>query len=112
VVLLGKPAGFFRDGWVRAHAGFRCRASDRITSMSLQIWAPPGGEPLTLILKVSGEDAVSVSVSPESVCAVRYSLNAAPAAEFRVELVADRERLLSETDDRHAAYVLNSISFC
>jgi hypothetical protein len=111
VLLLGKPTGFFRDGWMRAHAAFRCQASDRITSMSLQMWAPPGDKPLTLTLKVPGENDVTVSVPLERVCAVRFSLNAAPAAEFQVELVANRERRLSDTDGRHAAYVLNSISF-
>jgi hypothetical protein len=111
VVLLGKPTGFFRDGWVRAHAAFRCRARDRITSMSLQIWAPPGAEPLTLTLKVPGEKEATVRVPLGRVCAMRYSLNAAPATQFQVELLANRERLLSEMDDRHAAYVLNSISF-
>jgi hypothetical protein len=109
---LANPRGSFATAGVRAHAAFRCRALDKITSMSLQIWAPPGDEPLTLTLKVPGEKEATVRVSLGRVCAVRYSLNAAPAAEFQVELVANNERLLSEMDGRQAAYVLNSISFC
>lgn len=111
VVLLGKPTGFFRDGWVRAHAAFSCRASDKISSISLQIWAPPGDEPLTLTLRVPGENEVTVSVPLERVCAVRYSLHRTPPTPLQIELHASRERRLSETDDRQAAYVLNSIGF-
>jgi hypothetical protein len=111
-VLLSNPTGFFRDGWVRAHASFRCKVPDRITSMSLQIWAPPGDEPLTLTLKVPGQHDVTVSVPPERLCAVRYSLDAAPSTQLQVELLANRERRLSEMDGRHAAYVLNAIGFC
>jgi hypothetical protein len=111
VALLGEPTGFFRDGWVRAHGVFRCQALDTITSMSLEIWSPPGDEPLTVTLRVQGENEVTVPAPPGLVSVVRYALHAAPAAEFQVELVANREQRLSDTDGRHAAYVLNSISF-
>ncbi len=111
VAILGEPEGFFRDGWVRAHAVFRCQALDTITSMSLEIWAPPGDEPLTVTLKVPGENEVTVPAPRGLVSVVRYALHAAPATEFQVALVANRERRLSDTDARSAAYVLNAISF-
>jgi hypothetical protein len=110
VAFLG-TTGFFADGWVRAHAVFRCQALETIASMSLEIWSPSGDELLTVTLRVPGEDEVTVPTPRGLVSVIRYALHAAPDTEFQVELVANHEMRLSDTDARSAAYVLNSISF-
>lgn len=111
VVLVGEPTGFYFDGWVRARAAFRCRAVDPITSMSFEIWAPPGDAPLTLTLRALGESEVTLSAPREIACVLRYAVHAPPSMEFSVELVANHEAELSDTDQRSASYVLRSITF-
>jgi hypothetical protein len=111
VAPLGEPKGLFRDGWMRAHAMFRFQALATVTSMSLEIWAPQGDDPLTVTLKLSGENEVTEATPRGLVSIVRYALDAAPAAEFQLELIANSEQRLSDTDKRRAAYVLKSISF-
>jgi hypothetical protein len=111
VKFLGKSTGYFSDGWVRSHAVFRFQALNAITSMSLQIWAPPADEPLTVTLRVPGENETTVAAPRGLISVVQFPLHAAPATEFQVELVANREQLLSDTDPRYAAFVLKSIGF-
>jgi len=111
VVLVGEPEGFYSDGWVRAHAVFRCRAVDAITSMSFEIWAPPGDKPLTVTLRAPAEADVTLTAPREIACVLQYAVHAAPSMEFSVELLANHERELSDTDQRSASYVLRSITF-
>lgn len=111
VAILGEPKGLYRDGWMRAQAAFSFQALTTVTSMSLEIWAPAGDDPLAVTLKLSGENEATVTAPRGLVSVLRYALDATPAAEFQVELVANRERRLSDTDKRRAAYVLKSIGF-
>ena len=110
-VLVGEPAGFYGDGWVRARAVFRCRAVEAITSMSLQIWAPPGDERLALTLRTPAEADVTLTIPREIPCVLEYAVHAVPSAEFSVELLANHEAALSDTDQRRASYILRSITF-
>jgi len=111
VSLVGDPIGFFPDGWVRAHAVLRCRAAAEVASISLKLWAPKRGEPLSLILRAAGQPGVSAMVPKGIVSVLRFELRAAPESEFAVELIADHEQQLSETDGRRGSYVLRGISF-
>jgi len=110
-VLVGEPTGFYSDGWVRARLVFRCRAVEAITSMSLRIWAPPGDERLALTLRAPAEADVTLTLPREIPCVLEYALRAAPSAEFSVELLANHEAALSDTDQRRASYILRSITF-
>ncbi len=95
----------------RARLVFRCRAVEAITSMSLRIWAPPGDERLALTLKAPAEADVTLTIPREIPCVLEYAVHAAPSAEFSVELLANHEAALSDTDDRRASYILRSITF-
>ncbi len=110
-VLVGEPIGLYSDGWVRARLAFRCRAVEAITSMSLRIWAPPGDERLALTLRIPAEADVTLTVPREIPCVLEYAVHVAPTAEFAVELLANHEGALSDTDERSASYILRSITF-
>ena len=61
IVPLGEPVGFFEDGWVRAQASFRFQALAPITSMSLEFWAPPDAQPLSVTMKLSDGSEVTLT---------------------------------------------------
>ncbi len=95
----------------RARLVFRCRAVEAITSMSLRIWAPLGDERLALTLRAPAEADVTLTIPREIPCVLEYAVHAAPSAEFSVELLANHEAALSDTDERRASYILRSITF-
>jgi len=104
----GEPVGIFADGWVRARSAFKFVALDAITSRSMKIWSPHA-EPLTLTLALGKEPAVTLTAPTGGVAVLGYALHAAPATQFMIELLADREQQLSATDSRHASYILRCI---
>ena len=108
-VALGEPTGLFPDGWVQARSAFEFRALDTITSMSLEIWSPPDAEPLGLTLALAGEPTVTLKAPAGVITVLGYTLQAAPATQFTVNLIADRERQLSAADHRRASYILRCI---
>jgi hypothetical protein len=112
-LIVGEPEGFYSDGWVRARAVFRCRAVEAISSMSVQIWAPPGDERLALTLRAPAPAEADVTLAaPRTIASVlEYAVQAAPSAEFSIELLANHEAELSDTDKRSASYILRSITF-
>ena len=109
IVPLGEPMGFFDDGWVRAHASFRFQASAPITSLSLELWAPPDAEPLSVTMKLSDGPEVTLTTPAGRIAILQFPLDVPASAERTIELIADREKRLSERDQRHAAYKLGCI---
>jgi hypothetical protein len=109
IVPLGEPVGFFEDGWVRAQASFRFQALAPITSMSLEFWAPPDAQPLSVTMKLSDGTEVTLTAPAGRIAVLQYPLEVPASAERTVELVADREKRLSERDQRRAAYKLRCI---
>jgi hypothetical protein len=110
VAVLGEPAGFFRDGWVVSGARLECRALQAVTSMSLELWVPPGDGELTVTARVSGAPIAAVRVAKGTASLIEFPVDMAAEEAFTVELAADHEQQLSETDLRRAAYVLRRIS--
>ena len=109
IVPLGEPVGFFEDGWVRARASFRFQASAPITSLSLELWAPPDAQPLSVTMKLSDGTEVTLTAPAGRIAILQFPLDVPAAAERTIELIADREKRLSERDQRHAAYKLGCI---
>jgi len=66
---------------------------------------------LALTLRAPAEADVTLTIPREIPCVLEYALHAAPSAEFSVELLANREAALSDTDERYASYILRSITF-
>ena len=106
---LGEPMGFFHDGWVRARARFSIRALDAITSMSLEIWSPPDTEPLSITVKLSYGPTTTLTAAPGRVAVLQFPLEIPALGERTIELSAERERQLSDRDERRAAYKLGCI---
>jgi hypothetical protein len=109
VVPLGEAVGFFHDGWVRARAAFSVRALDTITSLSLELWLPPDTEPLSVTMKPSDAPEITLTAPAGRVTVLQFPLEIPPLGERPIELSADRERQLSERDQRRAAYKLGCI---
>ena len=109
IVPLGEPVGFFADGWVRARASFRFQTSAPISSLSLELWAPPDAQPLSVTMKLSDGTAITLTAPAGRIAVLQYPLDVPASAERTIELIADREQRLSERDQRHAAYKLGCI---
>ena len=109
IVPLGEPVGFFEDGWVRARAAFTFQALAPITSLSLELWAPPDAQPLSVTMKLSGGSEVTLTAPAGRIAVLQFPLDVPASAERTIELIADREKRLSERDQRHAAYKLACI---
>ena len=109
IVPLGEPTGFFEDGWVRARAAFSFQTLAPITSMSLELWAPPDAQPLSVTMKVSDGSEVTLTAPAGRIAVLQFPLDIPASAERTIELIADREQRLSERDQRHAAYKLGCI---
>jgi len=109
IVPLGEPVGFFEDGWVRARAAFTFQALAPITSMSLELWAPPDAAPLSVTMKVSDGSEVTLTAPAGRIAVLQFPLDVPASAERTIELIAGREQQLSERDQRHAAYKLACI---
>lgn len=110
-IFVVEPVGFYADRWVRARAVLRCRALQGITRVVLRLWVPPGDEPLALTLRIAGELDLTLPAPANLVSVLQYPVRIASASDFTIELVADRERQLSDTDRRRASYVVEAISF-
>jgi hypothetical protein len=111
VTLLNQNSGFFPDGWARAKAKFTCLSLSVISTMSLQIWVPPGGRPLELTLRHGNQADIRLTAPTDIGSILQFPINVASAETFSIELLADREWQLSDTDPRHAAYILVRICF-
>src|SRR5215813_2839896 len=102
VVPLGEAAGFLHDGWVRKQAAFSVRALDNITSLSLELWAPPYPEHLSITMKQPDVAAITLAARAGRVTVLQFPLDIPPLGERRIELTADREQQLSDRDLRQA----------
>ena len=60
-------------------------------------------------MKLSGESEVTLTAPAGRIAVLQFPLDVPASAERTIELVADREKRLSERDQRHAAYKLGCI---
>jgi hypothetical protein len=109
VVPLGETVGFLHDGWVRKQAAFSVRALDNITSLSLELWAPPDAEQLSITMKQPDVPAITLAAPAGRVTVLQFPLDIPPLGERRIELTADREQQLSDRDLLQAAYKVGCI---